>query len=151
MSDNKQIMSRFIDQCWNVRNKSISEELLAPAYEHFMPGAAEPTVGPKAYQELVDSFVEAFPDVHFEIEDVFGEGERVCLVWTATGTHKGTFSGIPPTNNSVIIRGVGVARIVEGKILRIQSMFDNDSFTRQLGASAEKAAESWKKTARAAP
>jgi steroid delta-isomerase-like uncharacterized protein len=148
MAANTEIMVRFIDECWNRRSRTICGELLSPDYEHYMPGAEQPTVGPESYQQLVDNFVEAFPDIRFEIEDVFGEGERVCLLWSAHGTHQGTFSGIAPTAKSVVVKGVGVARIVNGKIVRIVSMFDNDSFTRQLDAPAEKAAESWRKTAR---
>lgn len=151
MAKNTEIMARFITECWNERNKSICHELLSPDYEHYMPGAEQPTVGPDAYQQLVDSFTAGFPDTHFDIEDVFGEGERVCLVWTARGTHKGVFNGIEPTNNRVVIRGVGVARIVNGRIVKVLSVFDNDSFAKQLGASAEKAAESWKRTARPTP
>lgn len=150
MADNKDIMARFIDECWNQRNKSICNELLTSEYEHFMPGSEQPTVGPAKYQELVDGFLQGFPDTQFEVNDVFGEGERVCLVWTARGTHTGVFNGIQPTNRSVLINGVGVGRIVNGRIERIVSMFDNDSFTKQLDAPAEKAAETWKKTARSA-
>lgn len=122
----------------------------APDYEHYMPGVEQPTVGPASYQQLVDSFIEGFPDIRFEVEDAFGEGERVCLTWTASGTHKGVFSGLPPTNRSVVIHGVAVARIIDGRIVRIVSMFDNASFTNQLNAPPEKAAESWKATARSA-
>ncbi|MGJ5813398.1 ester cyclase [Paludibaculum fermentans] len=150
MASNPEILARFIDECWNARNKSIGSQLLAPDYEHYMPGVDQPTVGPAAYQQLVDSFIAGFPDIHFDIDDVFGEGERVCLMWTASGTHKGVFSGLPPTDNFVTIHGVAVARIVEGKIKKIVSMFDNASFTNQLNAPPEKAAESWRATARSA-
>jgi steroid delta-isomerase-like uncharacterized protein len=150
MAENTEIMARFIHECWNVRNRAICKELLAPGYEHFMPGAEHPTVGPDAYQELVDHFVAAFPDIRFAIDDLFGEGDRVCLVWTARGTHQGAFNGLPPTNRPVVMQGVGVGRIVNGQIVRIVSMFDNDSFTKQLDAPAEMAAESWRKTARSA-
>lgn len=150
MASNSEILTRFIEECWNARSRSIANELLAPDYEHYMPGVEQPTVGPASYQQLVDSFVVGFPDIHFEVDEAFGEGDRVCLMWTASGTHKGVFSGLPPTNNPVTIHGVAVARIIDGKIVRIVSMFDNASFTSQLNAPPEKAAESWRSTARSA-
>jgi steroid delta-isomerase-like uncharacterized protein len=145
MADNTQILMRFIDECWNRRNRSICMELLSGDYEHYMPGSEQPTVGPDAYQELVDGFLEGFPDTRFDIDEVFGDGERVCVMWTVHATHSGPFNGIAATGKPVVVKGVGVARVVDGRIVRIVSMFDNDSFTRQLDAPAEKAVESWKK------
>jgi steroid delta-isomerase-like uncharacterized protein len=150
MNDNVAIMARFVDECWNQRNRSVCRELLASEYEHYMPGAEQPTVGPDAYQQLVDGFLAGFPDTRFAIENVFGEGHYVCMTWTVHATHAGDFNGIPATNRPVVIHGVGVARIVNGIIFRIDSYFDNDSFTRQLDAPAQKAAESWQRTARQA-
>lgn len=150
MAENKDVMARFIEGCWNRRDPNIYKELLAPDYEHYMPGSEQPMVGPDAYQELVDNFVAAFPDIRFEIDELFGEGERVCLVWTARGTHLGPFNGCAPTHRTVVIKGVGVGRVADGRIRKIVSMFDNDSFTKQLDAPAEWAADSWRKTARSA-
>ena len=118
MADNKAILVRFINECWNLRSKSICRELLSPDYEHYMPGSEQPTVGPDAYQQLVDGFLQAFPDTRFEIDDVFGEGEKVCLMWIAHATHLGAFSGIEATNRRVVIKGVAVARVVDGWIVR---------------------------------
>ena len=99
---------------------------------------------------MVDTFVAGFPDVRFEVVEAFGEGSNVCLIWIARATHKGVFNGIPPTMRPVAIKGVAVARIENGKITRITSMFDNAGFAAQLSAPAEKPAEAWSRTARAA-
>src|SRR5215203_1824601 len=101
MADNKAIMVRFINECWNLRSRTICKELLSPDCEHYMPGSEEPGIGPEAYQQLVDYFLESFPDLRFDIDDVFGEGEKVCVVWTARATHRGTFEGKKPTNKPV--------------------------------------------------
>lgn len=141
------LLIHFIDQCWNERSRTICRTLLAPDYEHHMPGIDDPMVGPDAYQKLVDSFVRGFPDTHFTIEEAFGEGERACVMWTMRGTHLGVFSGIPPTNRAIRVRGVAVAHISGGIIRTIHSMFDNASFASQLDdAPADAPAESWRQT-----
>jgi steroid delta-isomerase-like uncharacterized protein len=145
---NKEILARFINECWNAHNKSICDELLSPDYKHYMPGVPEPTIGPAGYKQLVDAFLTGFPDTRFEVEEVFGEGDRVCVVWTARGTHQGVFNGVAPTQRPIEIKGVGVGRIVDGKIVEIASHFDNASFAKQLGTEADKAAESWKPKSR---
>ncbi|WP_321473573.1 ester cyclase [uncultured Paludibaculum sp.] len=150
MAANTEILARFIEECWNARSRTICDELLDANYEHYMPGVEQPTVGPAAYQQMVDTFVAGFPDVRFEVVEAFGEGSNVCLVWIARATHEGVFNGIPPTMRPVAIKGVAVARIENGRITRITSMFDNAGFAAQLSAPAEKPAEAWSRTARAA-
>ena len=150
MNDNLAIAARFADECWNKRSRTICRELLAAEYEHYMPGSDQPIIGPDAFQELVDYFLEAFPDTRFAMDNVFGEGRYVCMTWTVHATHTGDFNGIPATHRSIIINGAGVARIVNGVIFRIDCYFDNESFTRQLDAPAERAASSWQRTARQA-
>lgn len=150
MSANTQILARFIDECWNQRSRTICAELLDATYEHYMPGVEQPTVGPESYQQLVDTFLAAFPDTNFEIVESFGEGARACLLWIARGTHLGDFQGVPPTGNAVAIKGIAVATFHDGKIIKIISMFDNASFAAQLSAPHHAPAESWSRTARSA-
>ena len=89
-------------------------------------------VGPAAYQQLIDTFGAAFPNSRMEIDEVFAEGPRVCILWTFTGTHKGVFNDIQPTRRKIKLSGVGVGRIQRGKIEEVVSMFDNASFQAML-------------------
>jgi steroid delta-isomerase-like uncharacterized protein len=132
MADNTAIVVRFIHECWNLRSKTIFRELLSPDYEHYMPGNGQPTVGPDAYQQMVEGFLKSFPDTSFEIEDAFGEGGKVCVLWTLRATQQGEFAGIDATGKPIVVKGVAVARVVDGWIVRIISMFDNSSFLQQL-------------------
>lgn len=38
--------------------------------------------GPAAYLQLIDTFNAAFPNSRMEIDAVFAEGGRVCILWT---------------------------------------------------------------------
>ncbi len=102
-----------------------------------------PGVGPAAYKQLIDTFTAAFPDTGFEIKEMFGEGDRVCVLWEVRATHQGVFNGIRATHRTVSVPGVGVCRVRGGKIVEMQSLFDNASFARQLDAGASQAAEAW--------
>ena len=39
----------------------------------------------------------AFPDMHIDIEDLIAEGDKVVIRCTASGTHLGKFMDVPPT------------------------------------------------------
>ena len=75
----------------------------------------------------------AFPDVHFTIDDMVAEGDKVAVRWTMTGTHKGEFMGRPPTNKKVTGWGITIDRIVGGKYVESWVRYDNLSMMQQLG------------------
>ncbi len=50
----------------------------------------------------------AFPDVHFTIEELLVDGNRVILRWRNEGTHEGEFMGIPATGR----KGAHVPRLI---------------------------------------
>jgi predicted ester cyclase len=46
-------------------------------------------------KQVVGNLRTAFPDLKFTIEDLVGEGDKVCARLTASGTHKGVFEVDP--------------------------------------------------------
>jgi hypothetical protein len=51
-----------------------------------------------------------------------------------TGTHQGTFHGIPPSGRPVRFTGLEFNRVVNGRFVAHWSMFDNLALLRQIGA-----------------
>lgn len=47
------------------------------------------------------AFLGAFPDVHFDLQDIVIGPQGVIEVATMTGTHRGEWAGIAPTNQRV--------------------------------------------------
>ena len=66
----------------------------------------------------------AFPDVLFTVEDQIAEGNMVVTRWTARGTHKGVFRGIPPTGKHAMTTGISVTRVAYGKFVEGWINFD---------------------------
>jgi steroid delta-isomerase-like uncharacterized protein len=75
----------------------------------------------------------AFPDIHYTINDMVAEGERIATRWTLRGTHLGEFFGIAATGNSVSVEGIHILRFVEGQIVECWEVWDQLSMLRQLG------------------
>ena len=89
--------------------------------------------GLKNAKEYVSPFFDAFPDVHFTIDDIVVEGDKAVVRWTWTGTHKSEFMGIPATNKKVTGWVIQIDRIVGGKIAEIWERMDTFGFMQQLG------------------
>jgi len=85
-----------------------------------------------------ESFLPAFPDLHFEVQSVLEEGDRVVMEWVASGTHDGplmTPNGqtIPPTHRSGEVHGVLITTVRDGKIARERTYLDQLELLGQLG------------------
>jgi len=78
-------------------------------------------------------YLNAFPDLHFDIEDVISDGETVVTRWTATGTHKGDVSGVPATGKRFSVTGTIFARVRDGKFVDSWGVWDALGLMQQLG------------------
>jgi steroid delta-isomerase-like uncharacterized protein len=75
-----------------------------------------------------------FPDLKIDIDELVGEGDKVVWRITASGTHKGTFQGVPATGNSVKFAAQYTFRFENGKIVERWSTLDRLTLLMQLGA-----------------
>ena len=74
-----------------------------------------------------------FPDLMFTVDDTIAERDEVVEHWTATGTHKGPFLGMPPTNKKATVTGTSIYRIEGSKIAEVWSNWNLMSLMEQLG------------------
>jgi predicted ester cyclase len=63
------------------------------------------------------SYFNAFPDLHCSLEELVGEGDKVFLRTTMTGTHDGEYKGLDPTGRHVSTDAAEVFRIADGKFV----------------------------------
>jgi predicted ester cyclase len=85
------------------------------------------------FKKSMGEFFDAFPGNHFAIVDIFAEGDKVAVRYTITGTHKGTFGSIPPTNKKVTLWAIEIDRIVGGKFVEGWLRMDTLGLMQQLG------------------
>ena len=67
------------------------------------------------------------------IEDIIAERDKVCVRVKYTGTHTGEYRGVAPTGKKMTFASVQIYRIVEGKIIEREAVFDLLDFYKQLG------------------
>ena len=131
---NKTVARRFLEEVWNKGNLAVLNEITAKDHVNSGPGTLPGLpAGPEGAKQLVTVYRNAFPDVHFTIDEQIAEGDKVVTRWTARGTHKGELLGIPATGKSSTVTGIGVDRIVNGKIVESWGIFDQFGMMQQLG------------------
>jgi len=69
----------------------------------------------------------------FTVDDTISEGDKMVVAWTITGTHKGEFLGVPPTNRKVTFSGITINQIADGKILETTVIWDGLGLLKQFG------------------
>ena len=131
---NKAVSRRFLMEIFGQGKLAVADEIVALDHVDRGPGALPGLPpGPEGSKQLVMVYRNAFPDVQFTIDEQIAEGDKVMTRWTAHGTHRGELAGIPPTSKSATVTGMGVDRIVNGKIVESWGVFDQFGMLQQLG------------------
>jgi len=129
---NKEILRRALDDFWNQRDMGAIDELYATGYlGHDPSGLHGATL--KEFKQATAGLFTAFPDFHLTIDNEVVEGDKVVKRWTITGTHRGEFMGIPPTENHIAVTGINLYRIADGKIVETWWSSDALGMLQQLG------------------
>ena len=95
--------------------------------------AQNPLRGPDAARQMLEGYLTAFPDLHLEVEQIIASGDHVVARVRVTGTQKGNFMGIPPTNKTIQIQSCNVVEVKNGKVVRSRVYTDNAKLFQQLG------------------
>lgn len=134
MSDaNKAIIRRLFGECLNSHDLNLYPELYSNVIYH------APALGKlraEAHREFLRSLFAGIPDGRWVIEDQVSEGDKVVTRWSAIGTHLGMFLGVAASDNQLIVEGISIHRIANGKIVEEWAEWDTLGMMRQLGVIA---------------
>jgi predicted ester cyclase len=72
--------------------------------------------------------------MHTTIEHMVAEDNLVVVFLNGTGTHKGDFHGMPPTNKTINIRSADLYKIENEKITGHWDVVDQLNLLKQTGA-----------------
>ena len=132
--DNKAVIRRFFMEAFGKGNLAVLDEIIDPnqvsAGPSALPGMPS---GPEGNKMLITAYRNAFPDLHFTIDEQIAEGNTVVTRWAAHGTHNGELAGVPATGKQATVVGMGVDRIENGKIVESWGLFDQFGMLQQLG------------------
>jgi steroid delta-isomerase-like uncharacterized protein len=108
------------------------DRFLATDFVDHTPGPDE-TPTRDGFKKEFASFLQSFPDLHTDIEDMVAEGDKVAMRISATATHKGEFLGLPQTGKRIMIQGIFIYTVRNGQIFGQWEMLDSLGLMQQLG------------------
>jgi len=128
----KELVRRYIDELWNKGNLNSEGDFVASnvvVHEASPPGQTFSQVGAASMLRA------AMPDLVLANEHLFGDGDRVVQHWAASGVHSGVaLFGFPASNRKLMVSGVNMFRVVDGKISEQWSIMDTAGLIQQLQA-----------------
>ena len=130
---NKTIIRRYVET-WNRGDLDALCEFWAQDIVHhtrFQDNGYENT------KRIVAEIMKAFPDMHFQLDDVLADGDKVVTRMTWSGTHTGAYMGVPATGRKVNCALIGVARMQDGKIIEHWGVTDELHMMQQIGLLSE--------------
>ncbi|MBW4550709.1 MAG: ester cyclase [Aphanocapsa sp. GSE-SYN-MK-11-07L] len=110
----KQIARRFYD-VFNQRNLEDLYQVLYPNWviHPELPGAGSNI---QKYQPIAAALLEAFSDLHINVEDTIEEGDTVAVRAVITGTQQGEWLGVSPSGQRIQILAHDFHRIEADRI-----------------------------------
>ena len=130
--ENEELVTMYWEEVWWGDQGKIAE-IVAPDEVHHW-GIGGDTTGIEAFNERWALFFEAFPDLKFTVDLVLAQDDLAATHWTATGTHRGEWLGIAPTEREVTWTGINIFRIECGQIVESWGEADHLGLLSQLGA-----------------
>ena len=128
------------DRLFNHGDLEHADASLAPgAVDHQEP---EGTDFAAHLKHVVSTLRVAFPDLHFEVEDMICEGDTVACRSTMTGTHQGPLNMGPMANLPCAGKSIDVPHMHffryddEGRVTDLWHVWNTITLARQIGAPA---------------
>ena len=138
-AENTALVLRYVQEVLNEDRLETVDLLCAAELLIHVPHLPEALRGRAILKQLFNYNRIVFPDGHVDVEDIIAERDKV----SARGTFRGTYQGIPLERSIadkvmpiVLISGIAIFRILDGKIEEIWHEENFIEALRQLGIPA---------------
>lgn len=127
-AQNIALVRRLWNEGWNGGDVRVVDEVVAEN------AVAHDKVGRQAWKDAILFFRGAFPDLHYEMDEVLPvASDRVLVRWTATGTDTVGLMGLPPTNKRASVTGMNLYQVSNDRLIAHWDEWDLAGLLQQLG------------------
>ena len=131
-SQNIAALDRFVEEVINQGKYDVCDEIVEENFVELdpLPGQQQ---GREGLKDVIRMLRTGFPDIHWVVEETIASGEKVVSRFKWTGTHHGEFLGIPASGRKVVVPGVVIDRLQNGKMADSRILMDTMGMMQQLG------------------
>jgi steroid delta-isomerase-like uncharacterized protein len=129
--ENKRKVEMLFESCFSQGKLGLLDQLVASDYT-----GPQGSKGPDGFRAIVVTLRTGFPDIHYTLDDLVAEGDRVAVRWHWTGTNKGPYRAFPASGKAFTNPGMGIFTFKDGKIVAAALETDRLGFLEQMGVVA---------------
>ncbi|MBS0358775.1 MAG: ester cyclase [Proteobacteria bacterium] len=126
----KNMIEGFMNQLWVEKDITAIDRFFTT--ETIIHSSLRTATGPHEMRDIVERWLEAFPDLHCTWDDWISEKDKVMVRWHARGTHLGEFLNFPATKNKIHYMGVSIYRLQDNKIAEYWGIVDMHTLVNQI-------------------
>jgi predicted ester cyclase len=130
---NKRIVDEFITALFSNGDLTAVDRYLDPEFVNHDPPFPGAPDGPEGMRQAGAIFRRAFPDWRSDLQQLIAEGDLVAENFRAHGTHSGPLMGETPTGREIVLLGVNIFRLADGRIIERWGRLDHLGLLQQLG------------------
>jgi steroid delta-isomerase-like uncharacterized protein len=116
-AENKAVIAAFLEDVINQGRLERADDLVEPHFVELdpLPGQRQ---GRQGLKEVIGGLRISFPDMHWVVDEMIVEDDKVVTRFTWTGTQRAPFLGVPATGKSVKVKGVVIDQLAFGKMAK---------------------------------
>ena len=131
-AEQEAIARRWFEEVLNGADLAVLDEMLSPEFTYHSGALGQMSAGELA-DAVLGPILVGFPDVDYTITQAFTGDDVVTLIWSAQGTHTGSFQGYAPSGTSATWTGINVYRFECGRVAEAWAEVDALGRLRQMG------------------
>src|SRR3954454_16645939 len=126
---NRAVVTGFVEEAVNGRHFELIDEFLSE--DVALPPGIDGALDRQGLKAVLQYYISAFPDLHYAVEDMVSEGDRVVARLTMSGTHQGDYDGHAGTGKHFAVDEVDLIDLHDGRITGYRIVWDELGFRRQ--------------------
>jgi steroid delta-isomerase-like uncharacterized protein len=129
----EELVAGFV-AAWTAHDGDAFGPLCAPEVSYEDSTTPEPIEGASAIVDHAERLWRAIPDARLEATGpTLTDGRYVAAPCKLLGSHRGQLDELPASGRFVIVHGVVMAEVEDGRLTRIRVFFDRYDAAQQLG------------------
>jgi steroid delta-isomerase-like uncharacterized protein len=118
----KTVARSFVEEIFNQRKTEVAKNFVTP--DVIYHGVGEEVRSMEEFKKWVAEDLSAFPDMKVTILDLFGEENKLAIIWKLQATHEKDFADFPATHKKFEAHGVEILHFEGDKIKEAWTVSD---------------------------